>query len=143
MCFFENYEAKSAYPAIVQDSGDYLATIKTAKLELSSTGKRFLSIVCELESELNPIVILYLEEGENFCRDATLFYDTFGIERGNTNTELWKGNSGYIHVEPEGQKMLCSWIINSAGYACSIDDKNRSALLSWPEEPTRAASIHF
>lgn len=139
MAFFEDYEPISANPKTVAETGDYRVRIVSVAIGVSTSSKRHLSIDLVTDDEQEVEFTLYLEEGEQFNRDATLFYDTFGITRGSTDTDSWIDSTGYINIKLQDSKMLFSWIVSNDGYACNPE--NSHTTIAFPKTPELPNSI--
>lgn len=90
--------------------GNYKAKIAKVDLKVGKqTGRPYLSIKFEIEGHLGekPDTAIMFGEPENgdfrdaYNRDLTLFFDTFGITRGEFETDKWIGCEGEITVFPK------------------------------------------
>lgn len=64
-------------------------------------GKKYFQVECIINAEGYPKVSVFLTEGPGFNGEATAFFDTFGIRRGNFNAEEWRDHIGLMFIKLE------------------------------------------
>ena len=138
----DDYAAESIKANIVPCEGDYhlrIEKVETGTIEAKDgePAKRYFRIDCLIAAEGYPHVSIFLTEGKNFNANATAFFDTFGIQRGNWNYEEWKMLEGWMHIElkKNGQytNMVPRYILNSDGYV----DRSIHAPKVQPQAPAQ------
>ena len=89
--------------------GNYEAKIIKVEHKQSERSVEYLNVRFEIEGHLGAVpdrATIFDEPKdakylESYNRDLTLFFDTFGIERGNLNWDEWVGHSGTVTVYPK------------------------------------------
>jgi len=89
--------------------GNYEAKIVKVEHKQSERGVEYLNVRFEIKDHLGAVpdrATIFAEPKdakylESYNRDLTLFFDTFGIERGNLNWDEWVGHTGTVTVYPK------------------------------------------
>lgn len=119
--FVDDYKPGPIRPSRVEKEGDYELMILEVTKGSTRDGSRYLRVKCKINYEGEPRVSFFLTEGSSFEGRATAMFDTFGIERGDWNTEGWRGKRGYMHIrlrQKDGYiNMDPEFILDDEGYA--------------------------
>lgn len=105
---FAHYKPVESAPQL--PFGNYKARIvKVEKKTVESKGIEYLKLTFEIDGHLGakPDTATMFDEPkeqkflESYNRDLTLFFDAFGIRRGEFNTNEWIGHEGEVTVYPK------------------------------------------
>lgn len=141
--FLENYIPVSAINVNVSESGFYTVTISKVEEGIAVNERHYIAVTCNVENDLNKTILieLYLVEGDNFNRDATLFFDTFGIVRADFDYDTWINKSGVVFIDLFNGNMTPKWIVNNEGFA--TESENLYEMIAWPPKPPLPVKIIF
>ena len=118
--YFEDYSAKPIQANIVPKEGRYEIKVNEIYFNKKEDPKRYTRVDCIVNAPGYPHISIFLTEGPSFDAQATAFYDTFNIQRGNTDMNAWKGKKGWIDITiktKDGyQNMIPHYILDSNGY---------------------------
>jgi len=96
--YMDDYAPEPVRPGRVDKEGDYELMILDVSRGTTKDGARYMRVKCKINYPGEPRVSFFLTEGNSFAGRATAMFDTFGISRGNWNTEGWRGRRGYMHI---------------------------------------------
>lgn len=120
--FVDDYEPEPVRPGRVDKEGDYELMILEVTGGSTKDYARYMRVKCKINYPGEPRVSFFLTEGASFAGRATAMFDTFGIARGNWNTEGWRGKRGYMHIrlrQKDGYlNMEPEFILDENGYFC-------------------------
>lgn len=120
MAYFEDYIPDAIRANIVPKEGIYLCKIAEITTGTMDDGKRYTQVKCLIKSEGNPMVSIFLTEGNNFNGNLTAFFDTFQIPRNEYNFDAWKDKRGYLKInlvkKGEYTNMVPRYILDENGY---------------------------
>lgn len=124
--FVEDYQPENIKPNIVDHEGEYnlrVENVEFGRIEAKNPGeaeKRYYRADCIIAFNGYPHVSIFLTEGPRFSAEATAFFDTFGIPRGNWNIETWRGHEGRMKIElrkkGEYTNMVPRYLLGPDGY---------------------------
>lgn len=120
MGYYESYQAQPVRYNLVPNEGRYQIKIDKVMESEPGTSPRYTRIDCVINADGRPHISLFLTEGQNFNGNATAFFDTFGITRGNFDYNSWLGIKGWIDItfkKKDGfTNMVPHYILNEEGY---------------------------
>ncbi len=126
----ENYTAEPIKAAIVEREGDYQLKVTEVTMGKTKDNLQYYRIKCLINATGFPEVSVFLTEGLKFNSNATAFFDTFDIERGNFDTNSWIGHKGYMHIQlKQGEKymnMIPLYILDDNGWVKKASGSNQS-----------------
>lgn len=94
--YFNDYKEEPILPKAVE--GRYETKINDIQPGNMKDGTPFTRVDLIINAQGYPHVSLFLTSGANFNAHFTAFCDTFGIPRGNSNFESWKGKKGWLDI---------------------------------------------
>lgn len=120
MGYFNNYQEAAIQAGYVDHEGDYEIMILGTQEGSTNDGTAFMRVMCKVNAPGEPPISIFLTDGKNFNGNFTAFCDTFGLPRGNTDFQSWRGKRGIVHinlVKKDGfTNMIPRWILDEHGY---------------------------
>lgn len=95
--------------------GDIRVRIKEAKMEKSKGGKDMIHFTFDVSgtTALLHHYIVFLEENPKLTNQKlTQFFDSFGINRGDFNTQNWVGKVGACRTKEDGEYIKVHFFLN-------------------------------
>lgn len=102
----DTYAEEAIKPKRVEQEGVY--QLKVAEVTTGTTKpkegtnespKKYFKIKCIINYPGYPDVSVFLTEGDTFNANATAFFDTFNLQKGNFNYQSWINAVGYMKIE--------------------------------------------
>lgn len=138
MAYYEDYMPDALRANIVPKEGIYLCKVSDVITGTMDDGKRYTQVKCVINCEGNPVVSIFLTEGNNFNGNLTAFYDTFQIPRNEYNFDAWKDKRGYLRInlvkKGEYTNMVPRYILDENGFVVR-PTPNKAAHAQRPQQP--------
>lgn len=116
MSIAQSYKPAPMQSNSVPKEGNYWVKVNEAKDGTDKNGRDYIQVDCIVNCEGKPHIKLFISNDGN----ATAFFDTFGIPRGDFNYFNWKEKRGMIRINlrknGEYTNMVPLYILDENGF---------------------------